>query len=65
MLHVRRDIEYLESDGLPITDQDLNRYLMEDTEFALREHFRQQRDKVYVSANLFIYYISSIPPESG
>ena len=50
-----RAIEYPESDDEPMTDKDLNRFAMEDTEFVLREHFRRWPD-VYVSANLFIYY---------
>ncbi len=54
-------MDYPESDGQPMTGGDLNRYLMEDTEFVLRRHFRDQ--EVYVSANLFIYYTQGEPDD--
>lgn len=44
-----------------MTDKDLNRFAMENTEFVLREYFREE--KVYVSANLFIYYSEGDPEE--
>lgn len=55
-----RAIYYPESDDEPMTDRDLNRFAMEDTEFVLREHFRGSPD-VYISANLFIYYTEGEP----
>ena len=57
-----RRIEYPESDDEPMTDRDLNRFAMEDTEFVLRQHFRSQPD-VYISANLFIYYTEGDPQD--
>lgn len=57
-----RRVEYPESDDEPMTDRDLNRFAMEDTEFVLREHFRGRPD-VYVSANLFIYYTEGEPQD--
>lgn len=60
-IQARASVEYPESDGQPIADKDLNRFLMEDTEFVLRRHFRGQ--EVYVSANLFIYYTQGEPDD--
>lgn len=48
-------IEYPASDGKPMTDKDINRLLMTNTEFALRNWFEADPE-VYVSANLFLYY---------
>jgi len=54
------EIEYPDSDGLPIAESDLQReYLIYAVE-ALRDHFRD-RDDVYVSGNLFIYYEEGNP----
>ncbi|MHB2018364.1 MAG: Uma2 family endonuclease, partial [Candidatus Xenobia bacterium] len=55
MLQEYDDIEYPSSDGLPMTDQDLNRFLMEYVDLALRNFFARD-PQVYVSADLFIYY---------
>lgn len=62
-IQARASVEYPESDGQPMTDKDLNRYLMEDTEFVLRRHFRDHEGPVYVSANLFIYYTQGEPDD--
>lgn len=51
---------YPDSDGLPMAESDFQReYLMYAVE-ALRLHF-QQRNEVYVSGNLFIYYEEGNP----
>jgi Uma2 family endonuclease len=52
---ILNDIEYPDSDGLPMAESDAARdYLIYGTE-ALKLHF-QNRSDVYVSGNLFIYY---------
>lgn len=54
------EIEYPDSDGLPMAESDFQReYLIYAVE-ALRDHFRD-RDDVYVSGNLFIYYEEGNP----
>jgi Uma2 family endonuclease len=54
------EIHYPDSDGLPMAESDFQReYLMYAVE-ALRIHFRD-RDDVYVSGNLFIYYEQGNP----
>ena len=54
------EIEYPESDGLPMAESDFQlKYLIYAVE-ALRGHFRD-RDDVYVSGNLFIYYEEGNP----
>jgi Uma2 family endonuclease len=54
------EVEYPESDGLPMAESDPHRdemtYLIE----ALKQHFRQRSD-VYVSGNLFLYYRQGDP----
>lgn len=62
MEFVSRKVEYPESDGEPMTDKDVNRFAMMDTEFVLREHFRAAPD-VYVSSNLFLYYTEGEPDD--
>jgi Uma2 family endonuclease len=54
------EIDYPDSDGLPMAESDFQReYLIYAVE-ALRVHFRE-RDDVYVSGNLFIYYEQGNP----
>lgn len=54
------EIEYPESDGLPMAESDFQlKYLIYAVE-ALRGHFRDC-DDVYVSGNLFIYYEEGNP----
>lgn len=54
------EIEYPDSDGLPMAESDFQReYLIYAVE-ALRGYFRD-RDDVYVSGNLFIYYEEGNP----
>jgi Uma2 family endonuclease len=56
----RREIEYPCSDGHPMTDKDINRLLMEYTEFAIETKFEHDAS-AYVSANLFVYYVEGDP----
>jgi hypothetical protein len=54
------DIDYPDSDGLPMAESDFARnYLVYGVE-ALNFYFRDQ-PQVYVSGNLFIYYEKSNP----
>lgn len=54
------ETEYPSSDGLPIAESDAARdYLVYAIE-ALKLHF-QHRSDVYVSGNLFIYYVQGNP----
>lgn len=54
------EIEYPDSDGLPMAESDFQREVLIYTVEALRGHF-QDRDDVYVSGNLFIYYEEGNP----
>jgi len=62
MLHVRRDEpDYPESDGEPMGETDLHRWLMMDLIGALECYFgrqeqEQQQEQVYVSGNILLYY---------
>lgn len=57
---ILNDIEYPDSDGLPMAESDAARdYLIYGTE-ALKLHF-QHRSDVYVSGNLLIYYEQGNP----
>ena len=51
-----REIEYPASDGEPMAETDIHIRLMSDLRFALEQFFRQDQ-QVYVSANLFVYYV--------
>jgi Uma2 family endonuclease len=51
---------YPESDGKPIAETDIHRQLLFDLVFTLENFFRAQPD-VYVSGNLFIYYVEGNP----
>ncbi|MGH9838476.1 MAG: Uma2 family endonuclease, partial [Blastocatellia bacterium] len=53
-------IEYPESDGEPMAETDIHRNLMAELIAELETHFRDEPD-VYVSGNLFIYYIEGKP----
>ena len=55
-------IYYPESDGQPLAETDRHRDLMTDLVAAARYHFRDAPD-VYVSANLFVYYVEGDPTE--
>lgn len=54
------EIEYPDSDGLPMAESDFQREVLIYAVEALRGHFRD-RDDVYVSGNLFIYYEEGNP----
>ncbi|MHB2018851.1 MAG: Uma2 family endonuclease, partial [Candidatus Xenobia bacterium] len=62
MLHPRQEIEYPCSDGLPMSDSDPAYNAMVNTKHALRQWFRND-PKVYVAANLLIYYKIGHPEE--
>jgi len=53
-------IEYPESDGAPMAETDIHRNLMAELIAELESHFRDEPD-VYVSGNLFIYYVEGNP----
>jgi Uma2 family endonuclease len=54
------EIEYPETDGEPMAETDIHAQLMMDLRFSLSEFFRDD-PKVYVSSNLFIYYVEGDP----
>jgi Uma2 family endonuclease len=51
---------YPSSDGEPMAETVVHRDLLNNLVFQLREHVRNQPD-VYVSGNLFIYYVAGNP----
>lgn len=57
---LQRDIEYPESDGQPMAETDLHREEMFDLIRALTRRYRDVPD-VYVSGNLFFYYVQGDP----
>ena len=57
------EIYYPDSDGLPMADNDLQRKVMTDLLHALETRYADDED-VYVSGNLFIYYIQGDPGAS-
>jgi Uma2 family endonuclease len=57
---LQRDIEYPESDGQPMAETDLHRDEMIDLIKALARRYRDVPD-VYVSGNLFFYYVQGDP----
>lgn len=57
---LQRDIYYPESDGQPMAETDLHRDEMFDLIQALKRRYRGVPD-VYVSGNLFFYYIQGDP----
>lgn len=54
------DAIYPESDGQPVGETDIHRQLIWDLVFALSNHFGSRHD-VYVTGNLFVYYVKSQP----
>jgi len=54
-LPTERAVIYPESDGKPMAETDIHRNLMIDTIRILENHFKE-RDDVYVSGNLLLYY---------
>src|SRR5512134_2386818 len=57
---LQRDIHYPESDGKPMAETDLHRDEMFDLIKALDRRYRDVPD-VYVSGNLFLYYVKGDP----
>lgn len=56
-------IFYPESDGQPMAETDKHRKVMNDTIVILERHFATRPD-VYVSGNLFVYYVEGEPRKS-
>ncbi|MYB63197.1 Uma2 family endonuclease [Candidatus Poribacteria bacterium] len=56
-------IVYPESDGKPMAETDVHRDLMTDWIQMLRYHYRNKND-VYVSGNIFMYYVEEDPRQS-
>ncbi len=56
-------IVYPESDGKPMAETDVHRDLMTDWIQMLRYHYRNKND-VYVSGNIFMYYVEGDPRQS-
>ncbi len=54
-IHSAPEIVYPESDGKPIAETDLHRDLMFDF-IKMHTHYYKNRNDVYVSGNLLIYY---------
>jgi Uma2 family endonuclease len=57
------EVYYPESDGKPMAETDRHRDLMLDLIAAARYHFRHVPD-VYVSGNLFVYFVEGDPTKS-
>ena len=55
-----RVIDYPSSDGKPMTESEAQFLPLTYVALALREHF-EQRDDVYVGANMFLYYEQNNP----
>lgn len=53
-------VEYPDSDGEPVAENDVIRQLMISTESALRQYFRGRPD-VYISSNLFLFFVEGEP----
>lgn len=53
-------IVYPESDGEPMAETDVHRDLMTDSIETLKHYYRNEND-VYVSGNLFMYYVEGDP----
>ena len=59
-MQVAPTIVYPESDGEPMAETDVHRDLMTDSIETLKHHYRNE-DDVYVSGNLFMYYVEGDP----
>ncbi len=62
-IHSAPAIVYPESDGKPMAETDLHRNLMFDI-IKMLTHYFQNRNEVYVSGNLLIYYEEGNPKKS-
>ncbi len=49
-------VEYPCSDGLPMADSDWQNRAMAEAQAALRLHFADRRERVYVACDTFVYY---------
>ncbi|MFA0761698.1 MAG: hypothetical protein HZLCBSQH_001808 [Candidatus Fervidibacterota bacterium] len=56
----RKRITYPETDGKPMAETDWHYKSVTNTRFSLEWHFRERED-VYVSGNLFVYYEEGNP----
>ena len=56
----QRDVEYPDSDGQPMAETDIHRDEMLDLIKALQRRYQDVPD-VYVSGNLFLYYVQGDP----
>jgi len=56
----KRVVHYPETDGKPMAETDIHCEAVTNTRFALQWYFRD-RDDVYVSGNLFVYYEEGNP----
>ncbi|HEX3526046.1 MAG TPA: Uma2 family endonuclease [Thermoanaerobaculia bacterium] len=59
-LPLQHEIDYPESDGRPLGETDWHREEILDLIYALQERYRDAPD-VYVSGNLFVYYVQGDP----
>ena len=56
----KKVVHYPETDGKPMAETDIHYEAVTNTRFALQWYFRD-RDDVYVSGNLFVYYEEGNP----
>ena len=59
----RGKVDYPSSDGKPIAETDMHIHLLIETHFTLQHYFRNRQD-VYVSADLLLYYEEGNPKKS-
>ena len=57
---LRKTVHYPDSDGLPMADNDAQRKAMTNLIHSLETRYSGDRD-VYISGNLFIYYVEGNP----
>lgn len=57
---LRKTVHYPDSDGLPMADNDAQREAMTNLIHSLKTRYSGERD-VYISGNLFIYYVEGNP----
>jgi len=56
----KKVVHYPETDGKPMAETDIHYEVVTNTRFALQWYFRDRED-VYVSGNLFVYYEEGNP----
>ena len=59
-LELLNDVEYPDSDGLPLSETDFQFRALHNARHYLLTHF-QGRPNVYVSGNIFVYYVRGNP----